>query len=561
VLVVVDSPKKVSTLRTQFPGDKVISVEFPLYVRFRRGKVKLDAFPALRPSSAPEIKQLQKLAHGVDVLGVFDDTDYGRVLARDLSEALADLNNSVVFKFVRAYSPDAVAEAPTQTGVHPECDVKYVVNRFISARIDELLQEYCGDTSDLTCTWQQAYLLSCIRSGLKEPVLVDTYTDSLGRTYTGRYDASRQRVVQRTPCQVATPVLSVLDLADNVSDFESVYTALDRLRSLGLIPVAAAALSSFEDTYDTVCGYLERLGIDRGSDHPLPGYFVLDITKDVSRVPEADFVRSVYSKIKNETFLRACSSARVLLHAGSVCGLRFSHFVQERTWLPLSALPTFPECPPVVPSPEKVRRLASCSAATNADLVCAAETAGFTDRDLWSACLYLQRKQLAFRRDGKWYLTSRGVVVLHILEHAFPDVLTAGTATFVSRTVEEHLRVTNNPVVLQQEITVAAVHEYLSREVLDLDLQTMWDGFAGLPSDADVHVSAGAAWLVYRGDAYGLRLGASGPVAVETDTAVYDTCTCGCDVVNTSLSPTYETSVVCPSCGIQRPLAFFLPKD
>lgn len=553
-LIVVDSSRKVSTLRPLFAGTKVVNADFPLYLRFRKGKAKLEGWPALRPVAA-EVKQLQKHAVGQDVLGIFDDTMYGRVQARDLREAMSDLNNNVAFKFVAAYTREAIEAAAEVSDIPDDCDLKYVLNRFISSRIDSELERYCGDEGDVSCTWQQALLLGAIKRGTRGAQLVDRYVDNTGRVYIGQYDPDAESVLKTYGATFKPVRKSVLDLATPDIDFDSVYPALEKLRGSGYIAVTEGEITSpiFDDVIDAVTEHADSLQLDGVGILGSQGFFVTSFERESTRMPEADFVKKVYDVIKRDTLLGCCGPVRSNMIVATVHGLETAYVQTERpTWLPLSDIPVGTTVED--PDPDSVKRVLHVTGASDKDLVAAARESRFTSRDLWSAALYLLRKKLAIRLDKTWYLTSRGCLVVHVLDTVFPDSLCGAVADKIDALIEQHERATNNTPDLQRTETLGALKVYMDDNVKQVNPDELWTNFAG---DAEVHVSANAAWLISTGTAQGVFYNGSTDEfeAVPTGQAVENPCPCGAaHIVNTNLSATYETIVECSACGLSRPL-------
>lgn len=562
MLVVVDSTRKVSTLRAFMSEHKVISVEFPLYNRFRRGKAKLDVWPVLRPVAA-EIKLLQKQAHGQDVLGIFDDSDYGRVQARDLVEALSDLNNAVTLKFVRAYTPQAIDAAELVYEAPSDCDIKYVINRLVSDRITTELERYAGEDGDLACTWQQAVLLHSIRCAATVPEAMDKYVDAHGRVYTGKFDADAPATV-RTYIATFRPVRkSILDLVDAGIDIEDVQPGLDKLRSSGHVAVGETKITAdlFEGVIDSVLAHADSLQLEGFvPDSESSGFFVTDFERDSARLPDADYVKALHRLIKTETLLGCCGPLRGNMVVANVRGLETSYVHPERqSWLPLS-IPVS-DYPPDTPEPDQVRDALLADGASNRHLTNTAAGCRMTARDVWLATRWLLLKKLAVRRDGFWYLTSRGCLVLHILDLVFPLVTTASIADKIDALVEQHHKETNNTTEIRRLETMSAVKTLLIDNIHDVNPNDLWEQLAG---DDEVNVSPHAAWVVSAGTTQGLYFNAATGdfEPVDTGVSVFDPCPCGAArFVNTALSPTYETVVECPACGLVRPLIGILEKE
>ncbi len=566
MLLVVDAARKVSTLRPWFPEDRVVSVEFPLYNRFKRGKSrhKLNTWPDLKPVPG-EIASLQKIAHGQDVLGIFDDTEYGRVQARDLSEALKDLNNQVSFKFVAAYTREAVDAAPTVTSVPTDCDLRYMFSRLFSQQIDDVLEMFCGSDGDVVCTWQQAYLIGEIKRMTRDCRVVDVASDEYGRELVGTFDETSPNTIKAYSATFKPIRLNILGLARTVEDLDEVVPALEKLRAAGLVAVAETELTSplFDDVIDDVVEYAEKLEIEGVGSPETKGFFVTDFRKLSSSFVESDFVKHVYDLIRQDTILACCGPVRATAVSASAQGLSTMYVHPERrTWLPLSGMPVT-QVRPVVDA-SKVRRIMKAAAPTNKDLADSALAAAMTSRDLCSAVLYLLRRKYVVCRDGLWYLTSRGCLVAHVLELAFPVALTTDVSRKIGELVEYHNRETNNPVNIQQLETLGSFVEFIRENRRDVSLDDVWDSFAG---KAEVHVSSSAAWVIeseadpepkgifYNGNTDEFEIL---PVGSE----VFDPCPCGgSDVVNTGLSPTYESVTECPACGVTRPLVGVPEKD
>jgi hypothetical protein len=112
-LIVTDASAKIPNLRTAFPADQVVAVDFPLFGRYTKSaKVKSDTWPKLKPIAKAKIEKLVTLASRVhSVIGVFDATAYGKVLARDIQEALCGVNAQVSFLFPDDFRPATIAAA------------------------------------------------------------------------------------------------------------------------------------------------------------------------------------------------------------------------------------------------------------------------------------------------------------------------------------------------------------------------------------------------------------------------------------------------------------------
>lgn len=566
MLLVVDTARKVGTLRPWFPDDRVVSAEFPLYNRFRRGKArqKLNTWPDLKPV-AGEIAALQKIAHGQDVLGVFDDTEYGRVQARDLAEALKDLNNQVSFKFVAAYTREAVEAAQTVTSVPTDCDMRYMFSRLFSQQIDETLEMFCGADGDVVCTWQQAYLIGEIKRMTRDCRVVDKVTDPYGRDLVGDFDESAADEIKAYSVTFKPIRLNILNLARDDEDFDEVVPAIEKLRAAGLVAAVETELTSplFDDVIDAVVEHADKLEIEGSGSTETKGFFVTDFRRLSGSFVESDFVKHVYDLIRQDTVLACCGPVRATVVSATSKGLNTVYVHPERrTWLPLSGMPVT-QARPVV-DVEKVRKVMQATAPTNKDLADSAAEACMTSRDLCNAVLYLLRRKYVAHRDGRWYLTSRGCLVAHVLELAFPVALTSGISRKIGELVEYHNRETNNPGNIQQLETLGSFVEFVRENRRDVSLDDVWDSFAG---KAEVHVSSNAAWVVeseadpepkgifYNGNTDEFEIL---PVGSE----VFDPCPCGgSDVVNTGLSPTYESVTECPACGVTRPLVGVPDKD
>ena len=404
MLIVVDSPRKITTLKPWFSKDKLISVEFPLYTRFKRARARADTWPDLKVSARAEINQVQKSATGSDVLCVLDDTAYGRVQARDIAMALADLNNTVSFKFVKAYTREAIESVAAVSDVPEDCDIRYMVNRFISNRTEELLETYCGDDSSMSLTWQQAHVLGAIRrASTGSPKVLDTFQDRAQRVYKGVFDAEADPNVSGLSITFKPVRKSVLDLATEDIDFDNVYQALDRLRAAGYVAVSEGLFESpiFDDIAEEVRSYLTSFSMDGVSAPTVPGFFVTVLARDIAKVPESDLVRKIYRAIWNDTLLGSCGPVVSDAVRASVSGLETLYACPEhQTWLSISGvLVSSEELPASIPESE-VRRVLEVPAATNRVLAQAASAASFTSRDLWSACSYLLRKKFVLRRQG-----------------------------------------------------------------------------------------------------------------------------------------------------------------
>jgi hypothetical protein len=577
MLIVVDSPRKITTLKPWFSKDKLISVEFPLYTRFKRGRIRVDTWPDLKVFSRPEITQVQKSAVGSDVLCILDDTAYGRVQARDLALALADLNNTVSFKFVKAYTREAIESAAAVADVPEDCDIRYTVNRIVSARVEELLEAYCGDDSSMSLTWQQAHVLGAIRRASSgSPKLIDVFQDQAQRVYKGTFDESAEPAVSGLKITFRPVRKSVLDLATEDIDFDILYQALDRLRASGYIAVSEGLFESpvFDDIAEEVRTHLLSLNVDGLAEPVVPGFFVTNLARDIAKVPESDLVRKVYHMIWNDTLLGCCGPVCVDAVRACISGLETLYACPERqTWLAISGVVVSSEALPASLPAAAVRRQLEIPCATNRTLAVAASEAGFTSRDLWSACSYLLRKKFVLRQQGRWYLTSRACMSLHVLEHTFPDAINGRLSGHVQRLTDFHNRSTNNSESVRNLETMSEIKNYLSENSNTVDANDMWIALAG---NAEPHVSANAAWVEETGAARGIVFdGATDEFQlVSPDQKVLDPCPkCEADLVNkgsiagireyvvsTELSPTYETTTRCASCGGVRPLLGILER-
>jgi len=558
MLIVVDNPRKITTLKPWFSKDKLVSVEFPLYTRFKRGRVRAETWPDLKVVTKAEITQVQKAAVGLDVLCVLDDTAYGRVQARDIALAMADLNNVVSFKFVKAYTREAIESAAAVSDVPEDCDIRYTVNRIVSNRVEELLEAYCGDDSAMSLTWQQAHILGAIRrASLGAPKILDTFKDQAQRVYKGSFDTSADPAVTGLSITFKPVRKSVLDLATEDIDFDSLYQTLDRLRASGYIAVSEGLFESpvFDDIADEVRAHLTSLSLDGISQPTVPGFFVTMLSRNIDKVPESDLVRKVYRAIWGDTLLGCCGPVRSDVVRASISGLETTYACPERqTWLALAGVAVSAEELPASLPEDGILRVLETPSATNRSLASAAADAAFTSRDLWSACSYLLRKKFVLRSQGKWHLLSRGCMALHVLEHTFPDAVNGNMHTHIQRLVEFHSRDTNNSTSVRNLETMSEIGRFLAENSRNVDANEMWTALAG---KAEPHVSANAAWVEEVGTARGIVFdGATDEFQlVSPDQKVEDPCpTCSADLVNTELSPTYETTTRCASCGGVRPL-------
>jgi len=532
-LYITDSANRVPTLRTAFPHDTILTVDFPLYGRFTRtSKLKYDAWPKLKPLAKARIDKLLKIAlvHH-EICGVFDPTDYGCTLARDVQEALRGVNAQVSFLFPTTFDIDMIRSAK-RVGLDHEPDVKYIVDRYVSQKLESLLNDSIPDIV-AGLTRAQALELG-ILFGLSRSYRPFIREDSLHRIWSATEHASG--VVQSK--QKRTTVVPVAHALVNAPvSWERLWGGLERLQSLGLATTTEAPMS--DEIFDRCSVELDRLGLTPANALPLQSAFWITRPSHDSRMIVDELAaRPLFSWLRTETLRACCASLDAVVLQGVLGPYRYSAPLVD-AWLPLdSGVVSSPKYALTEPGSVKLdERFVPLITFTD-------HCRKFlSERETWAALAKLVRKQFVKRTSTGIWLTSYGCMTILALRCIMPISLNPRLSELVDDVVAEPSSDG------RLDMLGALFSEYVDTH------EDIWEGvFQG----RQLHMcsSTMSSWIASSKDesVYGLAM-VDGLIQIVTPGRKLKLpCPCGHELVKISLNASYEPQLICESCHREMPL-------
>jgi hypothetical protein len=534
-LFITDASQKISSIRTAFPHDTVLAVDFPLFGRFTRtSKLKYDQWPKLKPLARAKIDKIVKAASTHrEIFGVFDRSPYGQTLARDVQEALRGVNARVSFLFPDVMSSEVI-KATRASSVNEDVDVKFIIDRYLSQKLKSLLSDVFNVSAEVELTRQQAYMLGVLHdiSLQHKPFAFTDQIDRVWRSPSTKFGESSTTQMQRT----YTP--KPWSLACAPVSWERLWGGIERLQALGLITTSEVKMS--EQIFEENCTNLERLGLQPASDPPdLKYYWVVKPSYDPNMINDELAARPLFEWLRIETLRSCCAPIEAVVLHGKHGDFSFSGPIVS-SWLPLD-----PKIKTTMPFaleyPNKVEL--DQSLIPFGDL-CKYCSHVLSQRESWSALMSLHRRGYVKRlRDGVW-LSSRGCTAILALQQVMPIALTEELSRHALSCCEQET----------DDERLNMLNAIFSEYCVPSDI-TMWEQFLrGKP--LRICSTRSASWISSMNDEqqYGIALvdGRIRPVKPSIELKL--PCPCGTNIVKTMLDASFEPVLFCPSCNKEHVL-------
>jgi hypothetical protein len=331
---------KIGVLRSAFPGAQVVAVDFPLYHRFSKtGKVKFDSWPKLKPAAKAKIESIIAQASKCSsVIAVFDNSQYGRSLARDVREALSAVNARVSFLFPDILAKDDI-RCCDNSDFEENPDTEYVIDRIIATRMNALLADVLPQYADIELTRQQAYVLSSIYGSASDCTSL-SFTDAVGRVWTGSPGKIDKETTSFKKIQLSVEGFPIYKC--HTVSLERMWHAVDKLQAQGCIPTNECRMSV--DAFDRWRSYLSSNGLTPKSIRPSETmYWVDDPNFSPEMIVDEIAARPLYRWLRSMT-MSACLEQHDMIEMMSNAGcLTFKGLLdQEESWAALADIKTFP---------------------------------------------------------------------------------------------------------------------------------------------------------------------------------------------------------------------------
>lgn len=541
-LIVTDASAKIPNLRTAFPADQVVAVDFPLFGRYTKSaKVKSDTWPKLKPIAKAKIEKLVALASRVhSVIGVFDATAYGKVLARDIQEALCGVNAQVSFLFPDDFRPATIAAAQS-VSLDYAPDTTFVVDRMISHRLNTLVESAYNLNAGVELTRQQAYVIGLLhRACLSfKPY---AFKDKAGRVFTALDHGIDRLQVNQRQTQVSShpkPLICAPIAWDRL------WPAVEKLQAQGIITNSEVPLP--DDCYEEYVALVESWGLQPRPKPPRCRYLWPTSPQSFNSRMIVDELaaRPLYEWLLIQAVAACCEPSTCVELSGVAGSFKYVGVIEQ----PVSVAPLAEVeiTPPIMLEQPEIERVT-----LNQTLVPLHELASsarnmLSERETWSAISWLLRKKLIVKNATGLYLSSRGCSVAMFLEDAFPDALR-------TRLTEIH-----DDLVLEQDDDqrVATLNAFFAESVVEYDVE-YWDKFTR--GKAYTSTSHAATFFMPKDDRedssrfMGLALADGRFRAVRQDLKLDVLCECGERGLKTRFNSFYEMEYCCSTCSKTYPV-------
>lgn len=540
-LVVTDSSSKIPNLRTAFPSDQIVAVDFPLFSRYTKtAKLKSDSWPKLKPIAKAKIEKLVSAASKCGtVVGVFDASDYGRVLARDVQEALCGVNAQVSFLFPDDFRPATIISAQS-TELYESPDNKFVLDRMVSNRIKVLMESMFNDAAEMAVTRQQALILGLLKTAA-DKYKSYAFVDRLGRIFT----ASRNE-----PAPVAMKQAeATIDVAPNALicapvSWERLWPAIEKLQAQGLITMREQELS--EESFDVFATLITSYGLEpRSNPPPYKWLWPTDPTFNSRLIVDELAARPLYEWMVAQAVASCCEPQKAVKLLGKAGDFQFSGVLASTSSLaPLAGLQVTP--PVELEQPVKDKVLLNDMLITIASVADQAR-AFISEREIWSSVNWLLRKNLIVRRGQGIYLSSRGCAAAMALDACFPAALTCNLTELVEDLALEE----NTDEILNN------LNAYFSEVSEQLDT-SFWSDFT--KGKASASTSLAATFFILDFDKedpskfMGLAHADGAFRAVRQGLKLEVACSCGNRGLSTRFNSFYEMEWHCIGCDKTYPI-------
>jgi hypothetical protein len=541
-LIVTDASAKIPSLRTAFPADQVVAVDFPLFGRYTKtAKVKSDSWPKLKPIAKAKIDKLVTLASRCHhVVGVFDATTYGKVLARDVQEALCGVNAQVSFLFPDDFRPATIAAAQ-HTTLETSPDTPFVLDRMITHRLNTLLDSAYNVGAGVELTRQQAYVLGLLhRACLNfKPY---AFNDKAGRVFTAldrKIDKLEMKQRQIEVSATPTPLICAPVAWDRL------WPAVEKLQAQGLITASEVALP--DSCYDEYVNLVESWGLQPCPNPPRSRYLwpTAPASSNARMIIDELAARPLYEWLVIQAGAACCEPSQSVELLGIAGSFKYKGVIEAaRSVAPLADINVTPPVLLEQPTAERVT--------LNQKLIPLREIASaarnmLSERETWSSISWLLRKKLIIKNAHGVYLSSRGCSAAMLLEEAFPDAMR-------TRLTEIY-----DDLILEQDDDqrVATLNAFFSEAVVEFDVE-YWDRFTR--GKAYTSTSHAATFFMPRDDRedasrfMGLVLADGRFRAVRQDLALDVACECGEQQLKTRFNSFYEMEYCCGACSKTYPV-------
>lgn len=530
MLFITDSSNKIPAIRTAFPHDTVLAVDFPLFGRFTRSsKLKYDVWPKLKPLAKSKIDKLVKVActHR-EIFTVLDPTPFGRTQARDIQEALRGVNARVSFLFPKAITSEAVKNARHENIEEP--DTRYVVDRYVAQKMNSALEAVFNASAEVELNRAQAYVLGTLFN-VSETYKPFFYDDPIGRRWFAN-EPKTGELVQRQVMKRVSP--KPWPLVSAPVAWDRLWSGLERLQTSGLVTACETKMP--ESTFDVCCQELDRLGIKPKSDTPDIEYFwCINPLHDASLIVDELAARPLFQWLKVETLRACCDDFDAVFLQGKSGAFTYSAPINA-SWFPLDQNL-------ITASPYSLD--APNSISLNLDLVRLCEVARacrnvLNEREVWSSFSSLLRRGYVKRSTQGLYLSSRGCSAVLALQQTMPCALT-----------DELSRIVDSIVGLDsEESRLDSLNALFSEYVIPADIN-MWDQFLnGRP--LRMCMTRASSWIASMDDEhqFGIAMVDGRIRPVKPGIKLRLPCTCGSNAVKTMLDASFEPVFTC-DCGKQ----------
>jgi len=516
-------------------------VDFPLFGRYTKtAKVKSDAWPKLKPLAKAKIEKLVSLASRCQqVVGVFDANSYGRVLARDMQEALCGVNAQVSFLFPDDFRPATIASTQT-TELESGPDTRFVIDRMLSQRLNSLFEQMYNVGASIELTRQQAYVLGILHRSCQayKPY---SFKDKHGREFTGGRNIDTLRTTQRNAVLIAQPASIICAPVP----WERLWAAVEKLQAQGVI--TSGEIGMPDECYDEYVKLVESWGLKAAPNPPRNLYLwpTQPSSFNPRMIVDELAARPLYEWLVVQAGIACCEPIDAVELTGVAGSLRYMGAIEHYpSFAPLADIKT---TKPIMLEQPVASRLE-----LNANLVPLREIADaarnlLSEREVWSALSWLLRKKFIVKNGHGIYLSSRGCSVVMALDAAFPSSLNTGLTELYDDLILEQ----------DDEQRVATLNAYFSEYVAEHDV-SFWDSFTR--GKAIATTSVAATFFMPNGNRedssrfLGLALADGRMRAVRQELELPVMCSCGNSPLRTRFNSFYEMEYHCAACNKTYPV-------